>query len=104
MRPAHVRLHLENNHFQAGRVASFCGVPAPVEVHADRNDFSFRQAVLSFTGSADKVAWQKTAWHGHNNTYHGASDWLCVDGSPAGIRGLAAWQSCWGEEEPGSLE
>jgi len=103
-RPSPVRLNLEHNHLQAGRVVSFSGLAAPVAVHAYRNEFTFERALLSYAGFPDKTAWQNTAWHGRDNKYQGTSDWMCVDGAPVGVRGLAAWQSWWGQPEPGSLK
>jgi hypothetical protein len=102
--PSRVRLNLERNHLEAGRIVSFSEFLAPVEVHASRNEIHFSQAVVSYNSPLNSKAWEKTSWGGGDNTYQGASDWIWVNGNPAGICGLAAWRSCWGQDEPGSSE
>ncbi|HEV3235612.1 MAG TPA: hypothetical protein VGZ25_01405, partial [Gemmataceae bacterium] len=102
--PSRVRLNLERNHLEAGRIVSFSEFLAPVEVHASRNEIHFGQAVVSYNSPLNSKAWEKTSWGGGDNTYQGASDWIWVNGNPAGICGLAAWRSCWGQDEPGSSE
>ncbi|MFL5242071.1 MAG: serine/threonine-protein kinase [Gemmataceae bacterium] len=103
-RPMQVRLSLEHNRIQAGRVVSFSGLTASLAVHAYRNEFVFERAVLSYAGYREKTAWRNTAWQGRDNAFQGTSDWMCVDGEPVGVRGLAAWEAWWGQAEQGSLE
>jgi serine/threonine protein kinase len=102
--PLQVRLNLDRNHFDAGRIVSFSQINAPVEVHAFKNEIGFRQAVVSYSSHANEKAWEKTHWRESDNAYQGTSNWICVNGMPAGICGLDAWQKCWSLVEPGSSE
>jgi hypothetical protein len=104
-RPSRVRLDLKGNRVEAGRVAAFTGRPVPLEVHAQGNRFTFGRGVLRFAGDADSEARRHlVAWHGRDNTYRGAGDWLCLEGRPGGVRCLADWEAWWNAEEPGSRE
>src|SRR5205823_3060025 len=47
---ANVRLRMEGNAFEVGRVASFASLPAALEIDARGNQFHFQQALLSFAG------------------------------------------------------
>jgi serine/threonine protein kinase len=104
IKPSRVNLNLDGNHFEAGRIVSFSQIHAPVEVHASKNEITFRQAVVSYTNHGNEKAWEKTHWSEGANTYQGTSDWICVNGMPAGICGLDAWQRCWGQVGQGSSE
>jgi serine/threonine-protein kinase len=95
-RPADVRLRLERNAVEAGRVVSFRSLPGHVGVEAIANDFAFREALASFSGYADGMAWRRsTAWTGRDNHFHATGCWLHVDGRPVAVNDAAGWQRLW---------
>jgi hypothetical protein len=63
------------------------------------NHFHFGEALLCVNGFGAADGWRRAvSWRGQGNHYRGPGDWLCVDGRPAGLRGLPAWQKTWGAE------
>jgi serine/threonine-protein kinase len=95
-RPAHVRLRLERNAVEAGRVVSFRSLPGRVAVETIANDFVFREALASFSGYADGTAWRRsTAWTGRDNHFHATGCWLHVDGRPVAVNDDAGWHRLW---------
>ncbi len=93
---ADVRLALVRNVIDAGRVASFRGLPGPLRVEADGNDFTFREALLDFSGYAAGTGWRRTtAWEGRDNRFHPSGAWLRVDGLPADVRDAGGWRRQW---------
>jgi Protein kinase domain len=99
--PAPARLRLERNTVRAGRVVALRALPAGLAVEARDNHLAFRQALVSY---ADFPGWRRgTAWHGQTNRYEGPADWVRVEGAPAGVHGLPAWQALWQSPETGSV-
>src|SRR5262249_18993607 len=95
-RPADLRLRLERNAVETGRVVSFRALPGRVGVETVANDFVFRQALASFSGYADAPAWRRsTAWAGRDNHFHATCSWLSVDGRPVAVNDDAGWQRLW---------
>jgi hypothetical protein len=104
-RPTRVELRLERNVLECGRVAAFTALPAELTILANENDWTYREALLSYAGWAEPDAWRRlTRWQGWNNRYRGPGSWLSVDGRPEPVAGLAGWLSLWGTSEPGSRE
>jgi serine/threonine protein kinase len=100
-----VRLHLEGNLVWAGRLAGFQRLSQGIDIEAYGNHFAFRAALVSYRELPDHNGWRKaTTWRGRDNRYVGTDDWIQVDGAPAGIRSLKAWQALWGGAEPGSTD
>jgi serine/threonine protein kinase len=99
-RPASPRMTLEGNSVSAGRVLA-CSGPALPEVTAHGNEINFRQALLSQAGGVASV---HLVWHGRDNVYQAADEWLHIDGKPGGVRDLAAWRTRCGDDETGSRE
>jgi serine/threonine protein kinase len=100
-RPASPRFMLDRNNIIAGRVLACAGSAAGLDVTANGNEITFRQALVSQAGVVEPG---RIVWRGRDNTYRPADDWLCVDGKPGGVRGLAAWRAHCGDEETGSRE
>ena len=99
-----VGIHFEGNQIHAGRIAALTSLNNTVTIEASRNDFTFRQALLSFAGYPGTEAWRRgTVWHGGDNRYHGSPDWLMLEGNPAGVHGLAEWRTLWSQPERRSL-
>src|SRR5439155_25815052 len=93
------RIEMEANEVRAARVLSLGELSAGAAVTARDNSFDFREALLCVNGFAGPDGWRRAVtWHGQGNRYRGAGDWLCIDGRPAGARGLQAWQAIWGAE------
>jgi hypothetical protein len=54
-----------------------------LSITARRNRFTYRSALLSYTGDADRDAWRRnTVWQGGENTYDGPASWLTVEDRP----------------------
>jgi serine/threonine protein kinase len=103
-KPGTVQIRLEHNTLSAGRILALTALPHRVELGAEHNDFSFREALLCYADMGRPDTWRRlTSWRGHDNHYHGLSDWLALDGVGLGIHDLAAWQALWGHSESGSL-
>jgi serine/threonine-protein kinase len=97
-RPAYVHLQLVRNAIVAGRMASVRALAGRLRIEASDNDFTFREALASFSGYADDAAWRRaTTWAGGGNVCHTAGYWLRVDGRPADVSDPAAWQRLWAE-------
>jgi serine/threonine-protein kinase len=95
-RPADVLVNLEKNNVAAGRVASFRALPGRLRVRASGNEFTFRQALASFSGYATAAGWRRsTSWEGGDNRYHGAGSWLRVDGRPFAVSDADSWRRLW---------
>jgi serine/threonine protein kinase len=93
------RIDLEANDIRASRILSVGEFSAGVALSARNNRFEFRDALLCLNGFDKPTSWRRAVtWRGQANGYCGRDDWLCVDGRPAGARGLAAWQGLWGTE------
>jgi hypothetical protein len=94
--PSAVRLRLERNAVDAGRVLAFAALPAGVEVEASGNQFTFRQALVSYVGFPGPDGWRRaTVWRGRENVFHGGGDWVSVEGEPAGVHSLEDWRRLW---------
>ena len=101
---ANVRLRMEGNAFEAGRVAAFASLSAALEIDARGNQFHFQQALLSFAGVCNADDWRRmTTWHGRDNRYAGPASWLQVNGTAIAVHDLSRWRSFWGTAESGSL-
>jgi hypothetical protein len=93
---APVKIRLDNNVVSAGRLASFQSLTGGLQMEASRNEFRFREALLSFVSLSRPNSWRSTtSWRGVDNRYVGAADWLQIDGKPAGIHRLSEWQNFW---------
>ena len=100
-----LRLALVDNTIDTGCLLHVSDFLPDVDVFARDNRVQFSQALLSCTGFSCADAWrQSIRWHAQANHYHGPSDWLQVDGSPAGPRGLQEWREFWPTTEAGSEE
>jgi serine/threonine protein kinase len=100
-----VRLDLEGSQFRAGRVVALSGLTCGLEITAHDNLFAFREALLDFVAYPTPQGWKpSTRWQGRNNRYQSAGDWIALDGTPSGIRGLTGWKEVWGQSEPRSAE
>jgi hypothetical protein len=96
---------LHGNEVRAGRVVALSGLSCGVEILARDNRFAFREALLDFVDYPPQTPWRSvTRWEGERNRYQAQGDWITHGGSPAGIRGLAAWRELWGLPEPGAHE
>lgn len=99
-RPVDVRLDLEGNTIQAGRILAVRGVLGRAALTAHGNAFTFRQALLSFAGLPGGDAWRAMlCWEGQDNAYRGGPHWLTVEGTPVVEGSLDAWQAVWGAAE-----
>jgi serine/threonine protein kinase len=97
-RLANVSLRLERNIVEAGRVASFRTLPGRLSVEATANDFTFREALASFSGYTGDAAWRRsTIWRGRDNRCHSSGYWLSVDGRSVAVNDAAGWQRLWAE-------
>ncbi len=97
-RPAEVSVNLERNNVAAGRVASFRSLPGRLRVRAEANEFTFREALASFSGYADVAGWRRsTRWEDRDNRCRAAGPWLCVDGRPFAVSDPVSWQRLWAE-------
>jgi hypothetical protein len=77
-----VRVELEGNTIQAGRMAALRALPADLTIAAHGNRFMYRSALLSYSGYADRAAWRSTVWQGGGNSREGPAAWLWVEGRP----------------------
>jgi hypothetical protein len=103
--PAAVRLWLEGNTVEAGRVLSLSGSLRQMEITATDNTFRFQEALLSCAGLSEPERWQQALqWHGRQNRYQSATGWLSVNGQVAQVRGLAGWRELMRSEEADSVE
>jgi serine/threonine protein kinase len=103
--PGQVHVTLEGNAVQASRILALTAVPSLVEVDAWGNDLAFHEALLSHVGVGDSFNERANiVWHGRENRYHHAGSWLRVNGVPAAIHDLLAWNAFWDRPEPGSSE
>jgi serine/threonine-protein kinase len=103
-RPGNWHLRLDRNRFHAGRVVALTSLPSLVEVTARNNEFTFRDALVAYAGATARDWHKSTVWHGQDNVFRSAGDWLSLDEHPAEVRGLDAWRRCWDDEEFGSSE
>jgi hypothetical protein len=95
-RPADVLVNLEKNNVAAGRVVSFRALPGRLRVRARGNEFTFRQALASFSGYASAAGWRRsTSWEGGDNRYRGPGSWLRVDGRSYAVGDADSWQRLW---------
>jgi len=100
-----VRLHLERDKIDAGRIFALAGPVQGVQVFAERSEFTFHQALLSCAGSSDMRCLQRSwAWQGRDNRYQGQRDWLLVDGKPVNVSEFPAWQQVWRADEPQAVQ
>jgi serine/threonine protein kinase len=98
---APVRLRLEKNTFQAGRGIALNSLRQGIEVTAWDNDFTFRDALLSYVGFPAPDSWRRlTAWHGRDNQFRGHGNWLTVNGAQAGISDYEQWRTMWEADHP----
>ncbi len=103
-RPTAVDVELTGDTITAARATALTALPAGVRITAHGNSFSFRDALLSCAGYADRDGWRRTTtWDGRDNRYIGSGTWLSIDGA-ADVRGLAAWRGLWPGGEAGSRE
>jgi serine/threonine-protein kinase len=87
-RATRVELELTTNAIHAGRLFALRALPAGVKIEAHGNRFTFGQALLSFTGYADRDAWRgSTVWNGDDNVYEGPAARVWVDGQPVSPSG-----------------
>jgi serine/threonine protein kinase len=98
------RVTLERNTLNVGRVVAFTGLPFGPEISAHGNDLTFDQALVSCAAAGAAPDGRRFVWHGSGNTFQAAAEWLFVDGKPAGVRGLDAWRTFCGDDEPDSRE
>ncbi|MCI0463792.1 MAG: serine/threonine protein kinase [Gemmataceae bacterium] len=102
---AAIKLLLERNRLEAGRIAAFAGLTRGVEIRAQDNTFAFHEALLSFVGFPGPEGCRRaTRWCGARNRYQASADWLCIDGQPDALRSLKEWQTAWPIQELGSSE
>lgn len=78
-----VELQFRGNTIQTGCVASLRGLTSPLTIMAHGNRFSYRTALLSYSGYAERDAWRGISWKSTGNSYQGPSSWLWVEGKPA---------------------
>jgi serine/threonine-protein kinase len=92
-----LRLELENCTVQGGRAIAFGVLPRHVDVHARRNHFSFRDALISYASSPEPGEWRRaTTWREEDNAYEGGGKgWLRVNGQSGGVPDLPAWRNLW---------
>jgi eukaryotic-like serine/threonine-protein kinase len=96
--PADASLALDRNAICSGRVASVRAMPGRLKVAATANEFTFRDALISFSGYADNAAWRRsTAWKGSDNRCQAAGYWIQADGRPVDVRDAAGWQRLWAD-------
>jgi tRNA A-37 threonylcarbamoyl transferase component Bud32 len=81
--PTTIEMKLIGNTIQASQAIALRSLPARSSITARRNRFTYRSALLSYTGDADTDAWRRnTVWQGGENTYDGPAAWLTVEGCP----------------------
>ena len=81
--PTMIEMELNGNNIQAAHAIALRALPARLSIAARRNRFTYRSALLSYTGDADPDAWRRnTVWQGGENTYDGPASWLTVEGRP----------------------
>jgi serine/threonine protein kinase len=96
--PVDVCLNLQKNAVRSGRVASVRALPGRLRVTATANDFTFRDALVSFTGYADNAAWRRAiAWSGRDNRCQSGGYWVQADGRPVAVRDAVTWDRLWAE-------
>lgn len=78
-----VRVELEDNTIQAGRMAALRALPPNLTIAARGNRFTYRSALLSYSGYAKGTAWRDADWQGNNNSCVGPAAWLWIDDRPA---------------------
>ncbi len=91
--PVAVRLRLQGNAVDAARVVAFRAPAGPVRVEASANEFTFREALASFSGYAGWRRW--AAWEGGDNRCHAGGPWLVVDGGALPVGGADTWRQLW---------
>jgi hypothetical protein len=97
-RSADVNILLERNVIESGRVTSFRALPGQLQIEANANDFTFREALASFADYAGAAGWRhSTSWKGRDNRCHASGYWLSVDGRAIALRDAAGWQRLWGD-------
>ncbi len=81
--PTTIDMELNGNTIQASQAVALRALPARLSIDARRNRFTYRSALLGFSGDADPDAWRRnTVWQGGENTYDGPAAWLTVEGRP----------------------
>jgi hypothetical protein len=75
-----VRLELEGNTIVAGRMTALRALPSGLTIAARGNRFTYRSALLSYSGYADGTAWRGTVMEGDGNSCQGPAAWLWVEG------------------------
>lgn len=79
--PTAIEMELNGNTIQASQAIAVRALPARLSIAARRNRFTYRSALLSYSGDADPDAWRRnTVWQGGENTYDGPASWLTVEG------------------------
>jgi hypothetical protein len=100
--PPHLRI--AHSTFNVGRVVACTGLSSGPEISAQGNDLAFEHALVSCVAMVASPNATRFHWQGNANTFQGAGEWVLVDGKPAGVRGLDAWRTHCGSDEPGSKE
>jgi serine/threonine protein kinase len=96
---------LNGNTIRAGRIFACRHLPSRMTLKSVRNEFAFREALLSYTDLPTRDAWRPvTSWEGQDNRYSGPMAWVMIDGAPAKVGGLEAWQGLWGPAETGARQ
>jgi hypothetical protein len=81
--PATLEVNLERCELSAGRAIACRSLRAPARFTARDNEFTFRSALFSFDGYANKEGPRSTTRAGHDNRYRALGPWLRLDGEPA---------------------
>jgi serine/threonine-protein kinase len=91
-----VAIEMDGNEFRSGRVLSLRGLTGGASVTARNNHFDFAEGLLCLNDLGGPDGWRRAVtWYGQRNRCRGSGDWLHVDGRPAGVCGLQAWQQTW---------
>jgi hypothetical protein len=91
-----VAIEMDGNEFRSGRVLSLRGLSGGARVTARNNQFDFAEGLLCLNDLGGPDGWRRAiTWDGQRNRCRGPGDWLHVDGRPAGVCGLQAWQQTW---------
>lgn len=97
--PGPVHLHLRRNRVEAGRIITAVGLPARLDIVAESNDLTFRQALLNLTACSSPTDWkERTGWQGRDNRFHPGSGWLRLDDQPVPCADLNDWRRLVGPE------
>jgi serine/threonine protein kinase len=75
-------LQLYGNTIECGRFAALRNLPASLTIEVRDNRFSYRTALLSYSGYTGRDAWRATDWRDGGNSYRGPEKWLWVEGKP----------------------